>query len=141
VVAEPIRRMTRVVADHLTSAPAGQPDVEVLRGAMTALGRFAIENRDLLIALRLVSQRSHHIRAAHVGRLDQEQEIVALLAARHPAAEASDWPRRLLVACTVAAYRVWYEDYFRLALDDPIARLETILTVTFAVAPAAHPAR
>jgi AcrR family transcriptional regulator len=138
VVAEPIRRMTKVVADHLTEAPAGESDVEVLRGAMLALGRFAIENRDLLTALRMVAQGSHQIRAAHVGRpeQEQEQEIVARLAARHPYADPAEWPRRLLVACTVAAYRVWYEDYFRLDPDDPIARLDTILAAAFAVAPA-----
>ena len=128
VVAEPTRRMARVVADHVTSAPAGQSDVEVMRGAMVALGRFAIENRDWLIALRVVSQGSHHIRAIHVGRPEQDQEIVALLAARHPDADPTEWPRRLLVACSVAAFRVWYDDYLRLNLRDPITRLDTVLT-------------
>lgn len=135
VVAEPLHRMTKVVADHITGAPRGESDVAVLRGAMVALGRFAIANRDLLIALRLVAQGSQHIRATHVGRPDQEQEIVALLAARHPHADPAAWPRRLLVACTVAAYRIWHEDHLQLAFDDPITRLETILTVVFAAAP------
>lgn len=137
VVAEPIRRMAKVVADHVTNAPPGESDVEVLRGAMVALGRFAIENRDLLTALRMVARGSHHFRAAQVGRPEQEQEheIVTLLAARHP--DPTDWPLRLLVACTVAAYRVWYEDFFHLTLDDPIAHLNKILTRAFATAPPA----
>ncbi|XUL93896.1 TetR/AcrR family transcriptional regulator [Streptomyces galilaeus] len=133
VVTEPMRRMARLIADHVTGAPPGDEDVDVLRTAIQALGRFVVEHRDLLIALRLVSQGSHHIRAAHVGLLDQDQVVAALLAARHPDDDAADWQRRLLVACALAAYRVWYEDNLRLELPDPAAHLDTILTSAFAV--------
>jgi AcrR family transcriptional regulator len=126
VVAEPLRRMATVVADHITAAPADAPDVEVLRGALLALGRFAVDNRDWLVALRQVAQRSHHVRAVHVAPPEQEHELVVMLAARH-GTDPADWRLRLLVACAVAAYRVWHDDQLRLTLADPIAHLETIL--------------
>jgi AcrR family transcriptional regulator len=126
VVAEPLRRMATVVAGHITGAPPGQPDVEVLRGALLALGRFAVDHRDRLVALRQVAQRSHHIRAIHVAPPEQEHEIVVMLAARR-GADPGDWRLRLLVACAIAAYRVWHDDQLGLTLADPLGHLETIL--------------
>ncbi|MEV5845404.1 TetR family transcriptional regulator [Streptomyces sp. NPDC051985] len=133
VVAEPMRRMSKIVADHIAAASPAASDVEVLRGAMTALGRFAVDNRDLLIAVRLVAEHSQHIRGAYLGRPEHEREIVGQLTARHPDADPDAWPRRLLVACTVAAYRLWYEDNLRFDLPDPAAHLDTILTRAFTV--------
>ncbi|XUL93894.1 TetR/AcrR family transcriptional regulator [Streptomyces galilaeus] len=142
VVAEPLHRMTKVVADRIGTSAPGESDVEVLHGAMTALARFVIDNRDLLVALRLVAERSHHIRAGYLGRPEHEQEIVGLLAARHPAADPQEWPRRLLVACAVAAFRVWLEDYFRTRFADPVDRLRVVLETVFTAAQSrdgAHP--
>ncbi|MFC8520295.1 TetR/AcrR family transcriptional regulator [Streptomyces sp. NPDC057257] len=134
VVTEPLHRMAKIVADHIGASAPGESDIEVLRGAMTALARFAIDNRDLLIALRLVAERSHHIRAAYLGRPEHEHEIVGLLTARHPGADPDEWPRRLLVACTVATFRVWLEDYFETRFADPVDRLRTILDAVFTAA-------
>lgn len=142
VVAEPLHRLAKVVADHIVAAAPGESDAEVLRGALTALGRFAIDNRGLLVALRLVAERSPHVRGAYLGRPEHEREMVRLLSARHPGADPDEWPRRLLVACGVAAYRVWYEDHLRFDLSDPAAHLGTILTRAFVVASApddSHP--
>lgn len=126
VVVEPLRRMATVVADHITGAARERSDVEVLRGALVELGRFAIGHRDLLVALRQVALGSQHIRAFHVAPPEQEHELVVMLAARH-GADPADWRLRLLVACAVAAYRVWHDDQLRLTLPDPLAHLETIL--------------
>jgi AcrR family transcriptional regulator len=128
VVAEPVRRMSRVVADAIAVAPPDAGDGDVLRDAMLALGRFVVDSRELLTALRIVAQRSHQLRPAHLGvRPDQEEEIASRLAARRPGAVV-DWRVRLLVACTTAAFRVWYDDYFRHAPADPGGHLDTILS-------------
>ncbi|MEV6350815.1 TetR family transcriptional regulator [Actinoplanes sp. NPDC051851] len=127
VVAEPVREMTRLVMEHVPAAPAGLTDAEVMRTAMVRLAGFVIEHRDLLTALRLVIQRSQHLRLTQlaVGN-DQGQEIAALLAARHPAPDPDDWRPRLTVGCATAAFRVWYDDYFRIHLDDPLGHLTAI---------------
>ncbi|XVV15069.1 TetR family transcriptional regulator [Actinoplanes sp. CA-131856] len=127
VVAEPLRRMAKLVEGHIAEAPAEKSDVEVLRGALMALGRYAVEHRDLLRALRTVSQRSHVLRAASVAPPEQEQSVVALVAARHPGADPGGWELRLLVGCAVTAYRVWYDDYLGGRPSQPIAYLERIL--------------
>ncbi|WP_436535493.1 TetR family transcriptional regulator [Actinoplanes sp. HUAS TT8] len=131
VVGEPLRQMTAVVSDRIGDAPPGTADADVLRAALLALGRYAIENRDLLTALRLVAERSQHLRAARTGTVEQEHAVVALLAARHPGADPDDWRRRLLVGCAVAAYRVWYDDYLGTELADPVARLHAVLDRVF----------
>jgi AcrR family transcriptional regulator len=39
-----------------------------------------------------------------------------------------DWRLRLLVACSVAAFRIWHDDYLRGAIDEPLARLDEMMT-------------
>ncbi|MGI5455584.1 hypothetical protein ACQEWB_20885 [Streptomyces sp. CA-249302] len=134
LLAEPLPRMAKVVADHIGASAPGESDVEVLYGAMTALARLTIDNRDPLVALRPVAERSHHILAAYLGRPEHEQEIAGLLVGRHPGADPDEWSRRLLVACTVAAFRVWLEDCFRGRFADPVDRLRTILDAVFSTA-------
>ncbi|MFI5930833.1 TetR family transcriptional regulator [Actinoplanes sp. NPDC051494] len=126
VVAEPVRRMARIVTAFLGTAPPGPGDTEVLRLAMLELGRFVIGHRDWLTGLRIVVAGSHHLRTAYIGvRPDQEAEIARLVAARRGG--SPDWRLRLHAAATVAAFRVWYEGYFRDAPADPLAHLEEIL--------------
>jgi AcrR family transcriptional regulator len=130
VVAEPVRRMAEIVTGAITGAPPEADDAHALRLAILELGRFGIANRDLLVSLRLVVQRSHHLRDSHLGvRPDQEGEIAAQLLARRSAGTRIDWRLRLTVACAVAAFRVWYEEYVHqsAAPADPLALLDEIL--------------
>ncbi|UAC02032.1 TetR family transcriptional regulator [Dactylosporangium vinaceum] len=148
VVAEPVRRMTALAHERIAAAPPGTPDAEVLREAMLAVGRFVIDHRELLTALRTVARESAHLRGTQPGvRPDEEHTIAELLRTRteqpratttEPGAPGSprthsphprpgDWRRRLLVGCTVAALRIWYDEYLRADLDDPIAHLDEIL--------------
>jgi AcrR family transcriptional regulator len=135
VVFEPVRRMTAVVAESIVAAPPDRTDADVLREAFLALGGFALENRDLLTALRLVATRSNHLRAASLAQPEQERELVARLAARSPGADPAAWPRRLLVACVVAAYRIWFDDYLQTGFDDPLARLDAVLSAALTITP------
>ncbi|MFI5909888.1 TetR/AcrR family transcriptional regulator [Dactylosporangium sp. NPDC051541] len=167
VVAEPVRRMTAIAHDHITAAPPGTPDADVLRRAMLAVGRFVIDHRELLTGLRTVARESTHLRGTQPGvRPDEEAAIAELLRARtqipttqtpkatseepihkqqqqripeplrsrpgqgaarplHP--RPPERHRRLLVACTIAAFRVWYDEYLRLELQDPLTQLDEIL--------------
>ncbi|GLY00187.1 TetR/AcrR family transcriptional regulator [Actinoplanes sp. NBRC 101535] len=154
VAVEPVRTMARMVIDHVAAAPAGLTDTAVIRGAMLELGGFVVAHRNWLAALRTVARRSSHLKVSQVAvPHEHEQEVAALLAARHPDADPSDWQRHLLVACATAAFRVWYTGYFADRAgadragadrsgpgttgaapdgvdpdgDDPIARLLTIL--------------
>jgi AcrR family transcriptional regulator len=128
VLAEPVRRMMAVLTDEVEAGPAGAPDAAVLRAALLAVGRFVINNRDFLEALRVVVAGAQHLRGAHLGvRPDKEAELAAQLAGRHPGGTPPDWRLRLLVATSLAAFRVWYDDYFRDAPTDPVAHLGEIL--------------
>jgi AcrR family transcriptional regulator len=131
VVAEPVRQMAEVVTATIAGAPPAATDAGVLRLAILELGRFAIAHRDLLNALRTVIQQSNHLRGSHLGvRPDQEGEIALQLLARRSGGTRIEWRLRLTVACAIAAFRVWYEDYVHqsAAPDDPLAHLEEILT-------------
>lgn len=129
VVAEPVRQMTAIVTQYITAgAPAGDDDRAVMREAMTRVARFVVERRELLTALRTVAQNSTHLKTSEAAvRTDSDPNIAALLAARHPGADPSDWRRRLLVGCATAAFRVWYEDALPGDLPDPIAHLDSIM--------------
>jgi AcrR family transcriptional regulator len=128
VLAEPVRRMTRIVADQIASAPFDLDDAEVFTQAMFAVGRFVIDNHEWVMGLRVVARQSQHLRAAHLAlRPDQERDLASLLAARRPNAPDPDLRLRLLVAYSIAAFRVWLDDYFREALDDPMSHLGEIL--------------
>ena len=128
VVAEPVRRMTRVITDYIAAAPLATPDADVLRLAMLELGRFVIDHKGLLTALRTVVAQSHQLKAAYLGlRPDQDGEIAAQLAARSDLA-AAHWRLRLSVACVVAAFRIWHDDYLHDSAADPIGHLDEILS-------------
>jgi AcrR family transcriptional regulator len=124
VVAEPVRQMTTIASEFVSGAPPEATDREVMREAMTRVAHYVVQNRPLLAALRTVAQQSTHLR---VSQVDTDANIVALLAARHPGADPADWRRRLLVGCTTAAFRVWYDDALPGDLDDPMGHLESIM--------------
>jgi len=128
VVAEPVRQMTALVAEQVAAADPGLSDAETLRRAFDELGVFVLGHRDWLSALRTVIEQSHHLRDTHAGvPPEREQELSTMLAKRHPDDAEPDWRRRLLVACSVAAFRIWYDDYLRGTIADPLERLGEML--------------
>jgi len=129
VVAEPVRRMTRVITDYIAAAPGEVPDADVIRLAMLELGRFVIDHGDLLGALRTVIAESHQLKAAYLGlRPDQDGIIAAQLAARRSDMAAAHWRLRLSVACVIAAFRIWHDDYLNDSPADPIGHLDEMLS-------------
>ncbi|MER7007537.1 hypothetical protein ABT297_31460 [Dactylosporangium sp. NPDC000555] len=120
--------MSGIGHEHIAAAPPGTPAAEVLRQALLAVGRFAVEHRELLTGLRMVVLQSSQLRSSNPGvRPDQEAAFVAELAARDGAEGSTGWRLRLLVACALAGFRVWYEEYLRDAPADPLTHLEEIL--------------
>jgi len=129
VVAEPVRYMTSLVAGQISAAPPEMSDSRALRGAIHELGVFVLGHRDWLAALRTVVQQSHHLRETHSGvPPERERELSTMLAARKNM--EPDWRQRLLVACSVAAFRIWYDDYLRGGLVDPLGRLDEMMAAT-----------
>ncbi|GAA2609251.1 TetR/AcrR family transcriptional regulator [Paractinoplanes durhamensis] len=128
VIAEPVRYMGRVVAEHVDAANPELSDVAVLRGAMHELGVFVVAHTQWLSALRTVIRQSSHLSAIHLGvQPEQEQDLSAALAARHAGSGEPGWRQRLLIAYAVAAFRIWYDDYLLGALTDPLARLDEMV--------------
>jgi AcrR family transcriptional regulator len=128
VVVEPVRRMTKLVSDHIPLAPPEMSDAEVMRAALTGLGRFVLGQRPVLTALRQVAHRSSQLRVSQIAlRPEQEAEVVGLLAGRHEGGDPSDWRRRLLVGSATAAFRIWYDDVMRSDPEDPLDHLDEIL--------------
>jgi AcrR family transcriptional regulator len=128
VVAEPVRRMADLVAEHLSDAPADLSDAAALQKAIHELGVFVLDHGQWLGALRTVIQQSNHLRAAHQGvPPEREQDLSSRLAARQPGGGEPTWQQRLLVACSVAAFRIWYDDYLRGGLDEPLERLDAMM--------------
>ncbi|MEV6929100.1 TetR family transcriptional regulator [Dactylosporangium sp. NPDC051485] len=127
VVAEPMRRMTALALEGIAAAPDGTPDAATLHRALLAVGSFVVEHRELLTGLRTVVLQSSHLRANPPSvRPDQEARLVTQLAARGDR-DPAGWRLRLLVACAVAGFRVWYEDYLHEAPPDPLAHLDAVL--------------
>jgi AcrR family transcriptional regulator len=126
VVAEPVRYMTSLVAEQIAATPPEVSDSAALRKAIHELGVFVLGHRDWLAALRTVIQQSHHLRETHSGvPPERERELSTMLAARHRT--EPDWRQRLLVACSVAAFRIWYDDSLRGEVDEPLSRLDEMM--------------
>lgn len=127
VIAEPVRHMTALLSEQVSMAAADLDDAAVLRAAFHELGVFVLGHTDWLAALRMVIEKSSHLRAIHLGvPPERELELTAMLAARG-AGDTPGWRRKLLVACEVAAFRIWYDDYLGGAVEKPLDRLDEML--------------
>lgn len=128
VVTEPMRRMVTIVADHITDAPAGIGETELVVAAMRELGAFVVAHTKWLRSLHTVLEQSAQLRAVHpVVPPEQEQDLYALLTARDPSSAQPDWHRRLLLAYATAAFRIWYDEFLHGVPADPLAHLDEML--------------
>jgi AcrR family transcriptional regulator len=131
VLAEPSREMAERMADVVAGAPAELDDADVLNGAMRQLGEFVVADRDRLNRFFGVLDSVARDRPSPIMRLaDAERRLVEQLTARRPGAPAPDWRTRLLVARTVAAFRVWLEDFRTAPGDEPLAHLDEVLAAS-----------
>ena len=140
VLTEPAREMAARVAAAITAAPAGLPEPQVLRQALTEIAAYALSHRARLHQLAEVRKASADIRWSPLTRLsDQEQALAGQLAARRGGDAAPGWRTRLLVARAVAGLRVWLDDITGGDCADPWQHLEQIFDTEPLLAPAATP--
>lgn len=134
VLVEPLRQQTAQVMGLLAAAPASQSARQALHSAFTELAVVTVRDgarfREVLLLLRDVP----------VARLspatalsEQETRLAAALLARSDSGRSAreavrpDWQLRLMVARSIAAYRVWLDDLIAGDLVDPVAHLVEIL--------------
>ena len=128
VLVEPSREMADRLAEYVAEAAEGLDDAAVLRSALRKLGEFVVSDRERLGRFFRVMGTVARDRPTPILHLsDAERQLGERLAARRPGPPAEDWRTRLLVARTVAAFRVWLEDFRTDPGDDPLAHLDEIL--------------
>ncbi len=140
VLTEPARQMAARVAAAITSAPAGLPEAQVLRQALTEIAAYALSHRARLQQLAEVREASADIRWSPLTRLsEQEQALAGQLAARGGGGDPPGWQTRLLVARAVAGLRVWLDDITASDCADPWQHLAQIFDTEPLLAPAPPP--
>lgn len=134
VLVEPLRQQTEQMMGLLAATPASRSARQALHDAFTELAATTVRDgarfREVLLLLREVP----------VARLspatalsEQEARLTAALLVRsHPGRPVErnarpDWQLRLMVARSIAAYRVWLDDLVAGDVGDPLAHLAEIL--------------
>jgi AcrR family transcriptional regulator len=141
VVAEPFHRLAEEILDGISAAPPESLDTEALADALRRVGAAAVADREKLSAFLVVVRGSVHpemVRFLPLG--EQERDMARRLARRHSISAEPDRRLRLLVAVSLAAYRVWFEDMISGPLADPLGDLDKILRAVLRLAEPADPA-
>lgn len=127
VLAEPMREMTGRLTGAIDAAPPGTPDAEVLRAALRDLAAYVVANRQRLTTFAQVARAAALPRSSPLLVMaDRVRELSEQLAGRR-GADRPTWQDRLLVARTLAAYRIWFEDLVAGETPaDPLAHLDDI---------------
>jgi AcrR family transcriptional regulator len=134
VLVEPVRRLNDELAAFIAAAPPALDDGAALRSALRALGEHVLAHHDRLSAFFDVIAVTAPVRSSPLLALgDRERDVAVLLQRRHGRTEPPDWRTRLLVARTLAGFRIWMEQ-LRSGEVDPgqaaTARLDEILAAT-----------
>lgn len=128
VLLEPVREMADRMEAALAAAPAPLSDAAALEHAMRELAGYMLGDWERLTAYFRVIQQTTAVRASPVVQLaDRERTVAEQLLARRGASGPPGWRTRLLVARTVAAFRVWLDDVRGGEVADPRAHLDEIL--------------
>jgi AcrR family transcriptional regulator len=127
VLTEPARELAALVAAAITAAPAGLPEAQVLRQALTDIAAYALSHRARLHQLAEVRKTSAGLHWSPLTRLSEQEHVLAgQLAARHGTGTAPGWPTRLLVARALAGLRIWLDDITGTDCPDPWQHLQQI---------------
>lgn len=134
VLVEPLRQQAERTIALLAAAPPSQSARQALHAALVEIAVATVREgarfREVVMLLRDVPIA----RVSPATALsEQEARLTAALLARSDPARARsgtagpDWPLRLMVARSIAAYRVWLDDLVAADMDDPVAHLIEIL--------------
>lgn len=130
VLLEPVREISGELEALIDAAPADQDDAAVLTGAFRALGAYVLEHWDRLVLFFAAAAEAGTVRSSPLVHLaDRERELAEHLRRRRadPGAGPPHWRSRLLVARTLAAFRIWLEAVRTADVADPLAHLDEIL--------------
>ncbi|WP_369138399.1 TetR family transcriptional regulator [Modestobacter versicolor] len=127
VLAEPARVLAVRLTAAIAAAPAGLDDRQVLTRALRELGEHVVADRARLAVFFRVAEAAAASRSNPFLHLSgRERQLTEQLAARRPG--PADWRTRLLVAQSVAAFRVWLDDVVAGTGRDLLAHLDEVLT-------------
>jgi AcrR family transcriptional regulator len=128
VLAEPARQMAARFQAAIAAAPPDLEDADVLARALRELAGYVVANRALLAVFVRVAAASAAVRSNPFLHLsNQERQLTGQLLARRATPAPPDWRTRLLVARSVAAFRIWLDDLVAGTDGDPLAHLDEVL--------------
>lgn len=131
VLLEPVREISGRLEALIAEAPTELDDAEALTGAFRQLAAYVLEHWERLSQFFAAAADAGTVRVSPLVHLaDRERLLTEQLRRRHPVAGAdqpADWRSRLLVARTLAAFRVWLDDVRTNDVADPLGHLDEIL--------------
>ncbi|MBB4660663.1 TetR/AcrR family transcriptional regulator [Conexibacter arvalis] len=128
VLLEPVREMADRAEAALAAAPAQLSDADALAFALRRLAEHMVDHWTRLTAYFDVIRETTAVRASPLVQLaDRERSLADQLLARRRATPPPDWQTRLLVARSVAAFRVWLDEVRGGEVADPLAHFDRIL--------------
>lgn len=128
VLLEPVLEISAQLEALVAAAPTDVDDATVLADVFRRLGVYVLEHWPRLSLFFAVAADSGTIRSSPLVHLANRERIIAEhLRRRHVDPPPVDWRLRLLVARTLAGYRIWLDDVRTADIDDPLAHLEQIL--------------
>lgn len=128
VLLEPTREIGERLDALLAAAPSDVDDATALTDAVRRLAAYVLEHWERFAQFFVVALETGSLRLSPLGHIAaRDKQIADRLLARHGPSAAVDWRTRLLVARTMAAFRIWVEDVWASEVEDPLAHLDAIL--------------
>lgn len=128
VLLEPTREIAEQLDALLAAAPTDVDDATALADAVRQLAAYVVEHWQRFAQFFVVALETSSLRLSPLGHIAaRDKQIAERLLARHDPPVAVDWRTRLLVARTMAAFRIWVEDVWASDVEDPLAHLDGIL--------------
>lgn len=133
VLLEPVRTMAERVTAFVDAAPADEDDATVVRDAMRDLGAHTLADGGRVLGALTVVSRTDVLRSSPALLMAGRERVLAdHLAGRAGDGRTADWRTRLLVARTVAGFRVWLDEVRAERIADPLGLLDEILAAAAA---------
>ncbi len=128
VLLEPVHEISSRLEQRVVAVPAGLDDAAALERAFRELAAYVLEHWERLSQFFAAAADVGTVRLSPLVHLaDRERAITEMLRRRHREPPPVDWRLRLLVARTLAAFRVWLDDVRTSGVADPLAHLDEIL--------------
>lgn len=131
VLLEPTREIAERLDALLAAIPGDVDDATALTDAVRQLGAYVMAHWERFTRFFAVALETSDLRLSPLGHIAaRDRQITDRLLARHDPPPAADWRARLLVARSMAAFRIWVEDVWASEISDPLAHLDEVLAAT-----------